>query len=703
MTESASSAPKPRRLAAAGRALLVFLLYLGLAAVVTWPLITELSTQIIGHPFSDTTEYVRHIWWINQSLRAGSLDFLSPNALLLYPDGLNATWLWAAPLQSFPQWLLLFILPLPVAHNLTALITLALNGLAMYVLFMGAFADGSQQGEIGDRASAERGRPRFLPAFLAGLVFAFYPAFQGQLGAGHTGLLVLWPVPLYLLALLRASQGEAPRWRWIFGAGALFAISQWGNMLLLLYIVLPVTALFLLCLLLRRRWRGLLWAMLALALGGLLSLPTALPLLADLGSGAVPREGNVAQFSSSLLTIATPSFYNPLYSNFEYNRRILGEDPFEGAGYIGLIAAALIVIAVLRVKQARFWLLLGLLAWIASLGPLLKIFTTPIIVSADGYTTTVSLPWALLQDFPLLDIARTPVRFNFTIGLAAAVLVGYGAAALDGWLAKRTTPRAASALLVGVGALLLIDFQWFMPMPTIPAEIPAAVRALGEDPSIRAVFDVPWQHLLTDKDALYLQTGHGLPLIGGHIVRRTPLDPAKGTLLQETLDPYLLDAAGVDVIIQHRQWDADPDARAARLSEQFGPPLYADERISVWRVTHEDGAVPSFQMIDALTGSVTDEASLYFYAPDSGTAALSLTLNSHSPRALALLLDDQPVDAPFVGGPFSGTASFELPLTFEAGFHALTLALDPPCVPLADPALTCAAVIVSGVTLEHGR
>ncbi len=531
-------------------------------------------------------------------------------------------------------------------------------------------------------------------------MFAFYPAFQGQLGAGHTGLLVLWPVPLYILALWRASQSERPRWGWILGTGALFAVSQWGNLLLLLYAVLPVTVLFLLCLVWRRRWRGLLWALLALMIGGLLSLPFALPTLADVTGGAVAREQGVVDFSASLLTAATPSFYNPLYSGLEYNRRILGEDPFEGAGYIGLITVALVVLAAVRVKRARFWLLLALLAWVASLGPILKIFDTPVTVSADGYTTTVSLPWALLQNLPILNIARTPVRFNFTVGLAVAVLVGYGASVLDGWLAQRTPPRVASALLAGVGVLMLVDFQWFVPMPTIPAEVPAAVRDLGQDESIRAVFDVPWQHLLTDKDAGYLQTAHGLPLIGGHITRRTPLDPAKGMLLQETLDPYLLDAAGVDVIIQHRQWDDDPMARAAQLSEHFGPPLYEDERIAVWRVQHDAAAAPSFLEVDELTSTLIDTGSLYFYAPDAGEATLNLTLASHTPRTLVLTLDGQPVDAPFTHTPFSGEDSFTVPLIFEAGFHALTLALDPPCQMVVNPALACAAVAVSGVTLE---
>ena len=124
----------PRWPGTVGRALLVFALYLGVAVLVTWPLAAHLDTHLLGHPFSDTTEYTRHIGWIHESLRAGRLDFFAPDPLLLYPVGLTPTWLWTAPLQSFPQALLLYLLPLPVAFNGWALVTLALNGLAMWAL-----------------------------------------------------------------------------------------------------------------------------------------------------------------------------------------------------------------------------------------------------------------------------------------------------------------------------------------------------------------------------------------------------------------------------------------------------------------------------------------------------------------------------------------------------------------------------------------
>ena len=796
-------APRPGRRwpAVVARALIVFALYLGVAVLITRPLIDQFSTQLVGHSFSDTTEYTRHIWRIHDSLRAGRLDYFTTDPLILYPDGAPAGWLWTSPLQSYPQALLLYVVSLPVAHNAVALVTLALNGLAMWALMRWLLqphppsptagsalnplhaeeqqpapaAVGAQRAapdgpgtnslaqDVGARyasplqttdhavrsepaeedasgravarpysplpegegpgvranaapgvraASAEVPGVRAvagpgvkaarleLPAFLAGLVFAIYPAFQGQLGAGHTGLLVLWPMPLYILALMTVAETDRPRWRWVALAGLLFAVSLWGSLLLLLYVTLPFTALYGLVLLGKKRWRSLGRVVVVLVVGVLVALPFAWPTLAEASRGDVAAEGNSVRFSASLLTVAAPSFYNPLYSGLTYSRTLLGQDPFEGAGYVGLVAAGLAVIAVITTRRARFWLALALIAWILSLGPLLKVLDTPLSLTADGTPSYVVLPWAFAQNLPFISVARTPARFNFTVGLAMAVLVGFGASALGGWLSRRMSGRAAAAILASVALLIVLDYRWFVSMPTIPAEVPEAVRALGEDETLRAVFDIPWEHPLTDKDALYLQTGHGLPLIAGHITRFTPLDPARGWLLQETLDPALLDDAGADVIILHRQWDSDPEAREGQLTDRFGAPLYADDRIAVWRVVDQPNADPQFLMVDRLTGSFADERSLYFYAPAAGPLTLSFTLASETPRAVSLSLDGEALAAPFSGASFVGTSSFEIPLAAEPGFHTLTLALDPPCPPDPYPTLACAAVDVSDVSLR---
>ena len=196
--------------------LLVYLSYLAAAVILTWPLVTVFSTRLIGHPFGDSYEYIRHIWWFKQALQTGAPLFFHP--LLAYPDGLAGAWLWAIPLQSFPAWLFAFVMPLPAAFNLSVLLTLALNGWSVYVLMRGLMT-------LDEKANIST--QNHAAAWLAGLVFMAYPTFQGQLAAGHSGLLALWGVPLYAHALFRLRQsGER---RWVIWGAIFFLVSLLGR------------------------------------------------------------------------------------------------------------------------------------------------------------------------------------------------------------------------------------------------------------------------------------------------------------------------------------------------------------------------------------------------------------------------------------------------------------------------------------------
>ncbi|MEP7291036.1 MAG: hypothetical protein ABI835_04600, partial [Chloroflexota bacterium] len=518
--------------------LLVLLFYFAVEVVITYPLITVIGTRMMGHPFGDAYEYTHHIWWIKTALQTGQNPFFQP--LLVYPEGANAALLWSIPLQSFPAWLLAFALPLPAAFNLSALLTLALNGWAMF--WLARYLTRARY----EQSSPAMPRQSSAPALVAGLVFMAYPAFQGQVGAAHVGLLSLYPAPLYLYVLFRLRDVKRVR-RAIVAGAALFAASLWGSLLLLIYLIAPITAVYLLMQLAARDWRTLRRAVVTLLLGALFAAPFVVPLLLDTLS--VPREEGAVTYSASLLGIVSPSFYHPLFASLGYNRRVLGVDPFEQASYVGMIAAGIGLIGFWKVKRARWWLLLAVVAWVFSLGPLLKLEDAPLAVRVGGYATHISLPWALFQNLPLINIARTPARFNFAVGFALALLVGYGVAWLWAKIGTRRLRYFALALLM---AAILFDTQFWWGLPTIAGIVPEPIAALASRNDIRAVLDIPWAHPLVNKDGMFLQTGHEQAMIVGQIARRSPVNPAKVSLLQGTLDPALLDAAGVDIVILHK-------------------------------------------------------------------------------------------------------------------------------------------------------
>ena len=656
--------------------LAIYAFYLGVALVITWPLLTVISTRFIGHPFGDAYEYARHIWWFKYALQTGQPLYFQP--LLGYPDGLNSTWLWAVPLQSFPAWLFAFFLPLPAAFNISILLRLALNGWAMQAL-------------IYDLAGSKRG-----PALLAGLIFMLFPTFQGQLAAAHTGLLALWPVPLYVLALRQVQDTSPPgplsigwgvklheTWmRWLVVAALLFVASMLGSTLLLIYLLGPVTLVMLAIPLLQRDWPGLRRTLLTVALGGLLSLVFVGPYLAE--PSARMTEGGSVTYSADLLTAITPSFYHPLFTHLPYTHPVLGIDPFERMGYVGIIAGLLALVGIWRQREAKVWLALLVVAWVFSLGPLLKVLDQVVSIDLGEQVSYVTLPWLAFQDLPLVNSIRTPARFNFTVAFTLAIIAGYGAGGIWNRL------RAGRWPLFGVLMVLVIfEYQSFWPIPTVSGTVPQEVQALAQRDDVRAVFTLPWDHLLAEKDGMFLQTGHHKPLIAGQISRRTPVDPAKLTMLQGTLDPALLDREGVDIIILHKEWSVDAEAMQAAIPGEL---LYEDTQIAMYEIA-PPSAEPQFTALASDDPQIEGQIDSYVFAPEPGWTRLNGSLQANA-RDVTLRLDAEVIQA--WRGMESIMLDMPIPLN-SAGYHTVTLAVEPPCPQHFDDTLRCRPVDVSGL------
>lgn len=648
-----------------------YALYLMLACVITYPLVTVLDTRFLGHPFSDSYELARHVWWLAHALQTGQPLFEQP--LLAYPDGLNGALLWAYPLQSFPAALFALVMPLPAAFNLAALLGLALNGWAVWLLSRWLTRDG-------------------VAALVAGTIFLAYPSFQTHLAAGHTGLLALWPFALYAYAMLRLR--EDARRRWMVLAAACFVMSGWGSTQLLLFTSAPFTLAFALTLLKERNRRALLRMVLVLLIGGIVALAFALPLLQDtLSTPSYLRlTTGVVDYSSDLLAVVAPSYLHPLTGDNLLSGRILGVDPFEATAYVGFVAGALALYGVLRRSPARWWLLLGLVAWVFSLGPLLRIGGEVVRGTLEGFDTGIVLPWAALYDLPILNIVRTPGRFNFLVALAVALMAAYGVQALRGWMPRRWGPLLALVCL----PLILFDahFWWddaapLPDLPTVDGVVPSPIAALATRDDIRAVFDVPWAHPLAAKEGLWLQTGHQRPLIAGHMARQTPVDPAKLTLLETTLDRALLDAAGADVIILHREWADADGALESRLRDRLGEPTYADDRFAMFEVPPSD-APPAFTALPPWDATLTDTLTTYVYTPYATEATLTGRIDGNN-RLVTILLDEQPIDS----FRSAGEQPLDMLLQLGAGYHRLTLTVDPPCPPRIASTLACRDVMIN--------
>jgi hypothetical protein len=624
----------------------------GLVALyLTWPMAAHFSSVLVGHPLGDSYEYIRHIWWLREALRTG--DSLTFHPLLAYPDGLPGMLLWSIPLQTVPAALLAFILPLPAAFNLTLIVYLILNGWSAFVLINHLTRDA-------------------VAAWLGGLVFMAFPTFQGHIGAGHIGLLAVFGVPLYVYALLRLREADTGRGRWMALGAVCFWLSTLGSTLMALYMLLPLTVFLLLPLVWGRRWRALGDALIPVGLGLALTLILVLPSLGELQSGARPQTD--LRYSTEPLALVAPSFQHPAYQALTYPDAAVGREPFEKLTYIGLFVLPLLVVAVMRVRQSREWLLLGGFAALLAWGPVLQVLGEPVVLNLSGYEAFITLPGAVLPALPLLNIGRTPARFSFTVAMVVAVLVGYGwAHVLRG---RVRTLRIGLAVLAAM--LILWDYTTFWTdsvpqMPTVSGVVPEPIAALREDDTVRTVFSVPWSHPLVDKEALFLQTGHGKPLLAGHIARETPVDPARLTILEQ-LNPDWLRAAGADVVILHRQW-ADPDgALEQRARSQLGDPVYADEAYLVFRVPLGTEA-PFFAAVIPDVGEV-DYQPVYVHLPEPGWIEVSVHSQGDTAQVIQVEQDGVPFER-FVLNP-QGVYRLRLYVD-QAGYHSLTLRLTESC------------------------
>ena len=648
----------PRHLILSGLA------YLLVALCLCLPVLPSLSTRFLGSTGSDVYEMAHHIWWFKTALQNGENVFW--HSLLGYPDGFAVVQLWANPLQFFPAWLFAFVMPLPMAYNVTILLTLTLNGWAMYALARRRLPKGHR-----------------IPAWMAGLVFMVFPIFQGHLYAGHLGLLAQWPLPLLLLCLFDyADQGGR---RWFLGSLLFFLLALMGHTLQIIYALAPLMILFALARLYRRDYAAAARVASVGLLGAGLLLLFLSPIFTEtMHNSQYAEVGGHVRFSIDLLGLVSPSFANPFWGDIAgHSRAALGENLVEGSSYIGLLGGMLALIGVLRKRQARWWLLVAFAAWLLALGPLLKVFDQPLVLSVVGYDVALPLPYALAVDLPGLGLARTPGRFMFLFAPALAMLAGYGMAAL--W-SSRVIARRNRYLRYGfalvIALLVYADYQFFGEFPTVSSDIPQVVHDLKARGDIRAIYNAPYHNHAAAKEALYLQTAHGKPLIAGQDTRRTPVDPAKLELLAD-FQPPLLDEAGVDIVILNKIYADETLMRRARL--QLGGPFYEDGRYALF-----ENPSPSAPLADVYSVKL-DEQESYIYKAQPGWLTHRATLQAEN-RRVHLLLNGARLQTQVIRG--EREVSAPLPIA-RAGYHTFRLALDPPCPERIDTAaLMCRDVSI---------
>lgn len=569
------------------KTVLVFLAYLLLTVVMTWPVTAQLTTHVAGGR-DDLWIHQWNLWWAKEALLTGKNIFYTP--YLYYPHGVsllshNLPWfniaLWL-PLQA--------VVGGVAAYNLIFMAVFALNGFSMYLLAR----------ELTQSQAA---------SFVGGLVYGFWPYTMSHFD--HTNMMVVFTVPLVLLYLHRTLQEEKVSDALLMAVFlALTGIIRW-QLLIMSGIILGVYGLYLLLsrwTTLTRRTVGLL--ALTGGLAALLMAPLLVPLLVDQFTRDYPEDIFLDEPEwgrTDLLAYVTPSVHNglwrqevmPLYDNFTVNR-----------SYIAFLGYTTILVALWgtlrRWKRSRIWFALALIYILMALGPTLAI---------NGQSfPQIPMPYRLVEDWFIFRILRRSDRLNIFLSLPVAMLVTWGWVALNGRLAK----RKAGLVTALVAILILIEYAP-LPFATEPPTIPAWYQQQAQNPDSFAVFDLPIYDRRFDKWYMLYQTEHRKPLVSGH-VSRMPREAF--TFLDSTPFLHLLRvdnmmdfAVAADITNQLRVL-ADADVRYLVIHKKFAhegllhiwqdwltvAPYYEDDEVIVYRTTPQLGE--EFELQQPLTAEM---------------------------------------------------------------------------------------------------
>jgi hypothetical protein len=644
------------------RLALTALVFTVFALASTWPLAGHLATHVLGAGASDNLTFVWSFWWARQAL--GSPEELFHTTLIFHPYGTGLAMHTHAFFSAFLGATVLAGWPIIAAQNLVILSSVALNGLAAYLLAWWLTR-------------------RWASAMLAGLYFAASPYFAGHLH-GHFNLVPGWTLPLFVLAWLRSLE-RATSLR-ALAAGLVFALTAWTDYYYAAYLMvfvaitlavrwvniawaaspagfstavdrvlellcvglvagiiaikatgggifyvagvrvsattglpLMTTAWALLFLRLWRRWRPLprfSWVAEANPLRDL-RLTAIVGLVAAAGTFPILREA-VALWRSGGF-VAPPGFLRSAAEGVDPISLFAG-NPFHVAwgDTVGRLyeAAAInsientaylgVVMLVLLFVTRGFSTLPGRAHLWRVVGVVFFIWALGPYLRLWGENTGLYLPAALLRLLPVASNLRIPGRAIVMVYLALSVLLAHTAT-------RASWGRGRASTLI-VAALIVADFA-AAPLALFHPVTPAVYQVLAGMPA-GAVLELPMgirdgfgEYGQLDHGTLVYQSVHRKPMVGGFVARMT--DQLKEQYLTSPLFGPLLtlssgDSPGVDVLEQLRE---------------HGLTLLRDNKIRyVVLAAGSSDALRDLVLSWPLQPIASDDRRLLFVVPDAGVA-----------------------------------------------------------------------------------
>ncbi len=700
--------------------------YLLLTLIFTWPLVLNLTTAIPGDSFDGWQNYWNQ-WWLAQALVDRLVSPLYTD-ILYAPTGVTLYFHTLNPLNGLITLPIQWVSGLILAYNAVVFISWVLAGYGMFLL---------ARWVLGVRSPAA-----VWAAWLAGLVYTLSPFHMAHL-LGHMQVMSLQWLPFYLLYLLRAMRQSRDGRPWLRSAllAGLFLVfnglSDWYFVLyLFLFTGLVIVWQWPAAVHRHSRQGGTVngWAAFSLRMLWVAARPALIAgcvFVVLLSFWLVPMIQEARQFqfmvrppadlyvlSASVMDFLVPnrlhSLWRPQSFTWIGNQIAPISERTISIGYLPLALA--VAAAGMAWRKAFFWWAGALLFFMLALGPQwhwgnITWESIPPAVAA-GQEVASWTPYALLNRLvPFMRISRSVSRFALMVQLCLAVLTAIGLhALLLRWFNPQRRFRSQQlALLVGAAAaVVLLAEYWVAPYPLSLPDTPAYYSRLAADPDARAVLNLPMNY---DRPGYLLyQTVHGKPLTVAYISRddprtlteRTPVLQHFRHLGDDIIDvdpaaiaPTIFADLDVGTVILDRYkmpGGLEKEYTEALAGRIFGdqPPLFSDERLTVYRVTAPIQRLPYLQLGPqnwgplvvnedggrqrALTGSTATVEVIHASEPVQ-VAVRYRTATGDGGGGRIWALDGQTLLATLLPAPEGAEVIVDVPVT--AGVEKRGLALEP--------------------------
>jgi len=431
----------------------VLLLYVLLALLEFRSAWLDPTSRIIG-PGGDNLQAAWFLRWTSFALAHGHNPFYT--TYLNYPKGANLMWNTSVPLLGFVLWPVIQLEGPIFAFNLALTLGVSLAGWCAYLAArsIGASMTG---------------------ALVGGLLYGSCPFLAGQ-ALGHLYLVFSITPPLILLLIVHSSRRK---WRMIptgICLGILFA----AQLLISVEVLFTESAAIVVGAALwyffggrrsRVDWRR---AVGSIGLAALVFLLLdAIPLLELLTGSQQPSSplhppGSNPIDIINLLVPTQMQWLNPFGTSI--TNHFIGYLA-EWGGYLGVPMLVLLVFFWRRGRRRLIMNVLaagGIVSVILALGPRIVVL---------GHVTSIRLPWAVLDKFPVLsNIVQS--RLMMYADLCASLIVALGVSESVAIYLRR--PRAVSAEAMAIGGLVALSVISWLPTQNYP------VFDIGRDKAVQA-------------------------------------------------------------------------------------------------------------------------------------------------------------------------------------------------------------------------